>query len=88
MDTVIESITSQKRRYFCNCCMRFESVIAPCVGARAVLSAIISRAATNHDHNEHRDFGRVPGFLAVAEILRHGRNYRRIMYEIGTVQLL
>jgi len=26
VDTVIESITSQKRRYFCNCCMRFESV--------------------------------------------------------------
>ena len=50
----------------------------------------ISRAARKsrkHDYCEQRDFGRVPWFLAIAVILRNGRDYLRTMYTISTVQL-
>jgi len=42
VDTVIESITSQKRRYFCNCCMRFESVIAGLVWVPGLSCLLLS----------------------------------------------
>jgi len=50
--------------------MRFESVIAPCVGARAVLSAIISRATTNTAIlGVCRDFWQLPRSCITAVII-------------------
>ena len=41
----------------------------------------------NHHRRQYRDFGHVSRFLATALILRHGRDFRRIMYKISTVEL-
>ena len=47
-----------------------------------------ARKSPNNDHREYRDFGREPWFLAIALILRHGRDYGHTVYKISTVELL
>ena len=46
------------------------------------------RKSRNRDRSERRDFGRVLRYLATGVILCHGRDYRRITYESGRVELL
>ena len=73
-ETAFERYKANTR--FKHCCIRGSSV--------ASLSSRAARKSRDHDCREYRYFGRVPWFLAIAVILRHGRDYQRIMYKIST----
>jgi len=73
-ETAFERYKANTR--FKHCCIRGSSV--------ANLSSRAARKSRDHDCREYRYFGRVPWFLAIAAILRHGHDYRRIMYKIST----
>jgi len=46
------------------------------------------RKSLNRYHRESVILSVCRDFLSIAVILRHGSDYRRIMYEISTVELL